>query len=365
MIYKHWIRSNLLLISTQVVFWIVLIMMFFQVLGQIKFVNATYNIYKVLAYVLLLVPRDIYRMYPIISMLVIGIFMTRMHTQQLHRNWYLLSLKPRQIIQSVTVFFCICTLAVFVMGELVAPAAEHMAKKLRVEALFQHRFSTGLKDIWLKEHEGYSHAYYAKSTRELVDIERFVYRDGKLFNIYYADKAVYDKDHWIMENVTVQDFSGQDIKQTKGIKALPWTIDISPSLLEMAQLKPEYRSILSFSRLFMMSDFYGVFVASDQVILVTRLMKPIVVLLSIWMVLYALVPLSYPRVLAVKAKVTMFAVMANILWVYLASTILSSWAVSFPSMVYTVCVGGIFFLWKFYVDQNIGAMMFLRRKIYE
>ena len=117
--------------------------------------------------------------------------------------------------------------------------------------------------------------------------------------------------------------------------------------------------------LFMMSDFYGVFVASDQVILVTRLMKPIVVLLSIWMVLYALVPLSYPRVLAVKAKVTMFAVMANILWVYLASTILSSWAVSFPSIVYTVCVGGIFFVWKFYVDQNIGVMMFLRRKIYE
>ena len=363
MIYKHWVRKNLLLITTQVVFWMIAIMMFFQVLGQIKFMNASYNLYKVCIYVSLLVPRDIYRMYPIIAVLIMFIFLSRVYAQQLHRNWYFLSLRPQHLMSVVGMFFCISTLAVFAVGEFVAPAAEHMAKKIRVEALFENRLSTGMKDMWLKEPDGYSHAYYAKSTRELVDVERFIYKDGKLKAIYNAEKAVYENGHWLMKLVTVRDFTGEDIKQTSSIQSLPWSIDISPSLLEMAQLKPEYRSIISFSRLFMMSDFYGVFVASDQVILVTRLMKPIVIMLSIWMMLYALMPLSMPSRFVTKLKVTVLCVALNVVWVYLASTFLSTWSLGSPSLIYIVLVGLNFYVWKSFVDKRNVVMDFMRRKL--
>ncbi len=347
MIVYRWLRWQWIIIVSQVLMWVTLIVTFFQFLGQFKLMNDSYHLGRVAIYVLCIIPRDLYRLFPISLALIAVIYLWRMFSKNLLTNWYVLTLQPRQVQQRLFLYFTCLICCAFLIGEVIAPVSEQMAKKMRLEWLSQHQISGGIQDIWIKEKSGFAHAFYAKDMKTLLDVQRFSFEKGQLQKYEYAKRAVFQQGTWYLENLKAFQLGHNSIKILPSPINYQWSVDLSPDLLALSQVKPEHRSIFSFSKLFMIGDLYGLFYHSDKALLVARLFNPLVLLLLIWFSLSQQLPITSQKEFMRKRMDFLGLMLILLLWNYSSFNVLNFFNSQFPVLLYIVFTGLLCMLWMF------------------
>ena len=223
---------------------LVMLFAFFDLIEQLKDLGrGVYTLRRILLYVLLLVPVRVYEIFPIaaligalfaLAQLVAGSEYTVMRTSGVSTARF------ATMLAMIGLAFAIVA---FLFGELISPAADQFAQRLRSQAitgLVAQEFRSGL---WVKDDKSVVNVgeVLPDSSLKAVKIYEF---DGehRLLSISLAATGVYEGERrWRLEKVSRTDF--KDMKTTvRELGELTWESVLDPNLLNVIMQKPEKMS---------------------------------------------------------------------------------------------------------------------------
>lgn len=136
----------------------------------------------------------------------------------------------------------------FALGEYVAPVSEQYAESRRAIAQSRQEGFVGRHGLWNREGNTFLHfnAVEASGTAHGVTLLQF---DSKrrLQSALRASNAVHHGDYWTMESVVKTDFKSWETSRTEH-ETLRWDTRISPDLLTMVVVAPEYLPVADLYR---------------------------------------------------------------------------------------------------------------------
>ncbi|MEP1470320.1 MAG: LPS export ABC transporter permease LptG [Halieaceae bacterium] len=130
-------------------------------------------------------------------------------------------------------------LAGFLIGEYVAPKTEQLAQSRRAIAQNPGEGVAGKYGIWNREGNSFLH-FNALETNGVVYGVTLLQFDSRyrLQSALRAQRATFQRDHWLMEQVVKTDFTSWATSRTRHT-TLRWDTGITPELLTMEVVAPD------------------------------------------------------------------------------------------------------------------------------
>jgi lipopolysaccharide export system permease protein len=238
--------AKMILQSTAIVmFFLVALFTFITYVDQLGDVGrGSYGAIQAAEYVVLIIPRIIYQMFPIAALIgaIIGLGMLANNNELTVIRASGVSIK--RIVLSVMKVGTLLIVIVIIIGEWIAPVSERYAQVFRSVALSNSLAIGKIYGVW------------ARDGLRFVNIQK-VLPEGKLggVNIYELDEtrklnkliqaktAYYIHDNWVLEDVTEAQI-GTDSVNVQTYPRRNWTTSLSPDLLSIVIVKPETLSIV-------------------------------------------------------------------------------------------------------------------------
>jgi lipopolysaccharide export system permease protein len=124
------------------------------------------------------------------------------------------------------------------VAEYVAPKTEQIAQSYR--ALMQQDKDIGISEygLWHREGNNFIHFNAVQPNGELFGVTMFAL-DGqrRLQSALFAERATYQVDHWLLQNVRETRFGGPQL-QNSNAPTRVWQTQLSPELLNILVLDP-------------------------------------------------------------------------------------------------------------------------------
>jgi lipopolysaccharide export system permease protein len=128
----------------------------------------------------------------------------------------------------------------FLVGEYVAPKTEQIAESQRAIAQSKREGFVGRHGLWNREGNTFLHFNAVEIDGIAHGVTLLQFDDKRrLQSSLRAQKAVHHGDYWTMENVVKTDFSSWETGRSE-YGTLRWDTRISPELLTMVMVAPEY-----------------------------------------------------------------------------------------------------------------------------
>lgn len=227
-----------------------LLMMMFNLLGELRDTSANYVVGDVFWFVLQTGPTSAYQIFPVSAVLgsLLGIGslasaneLVAFRTSGVSR----LRLAAAGLAGALLV-----TIPVMALGEWVAPGAEQQARAFRLSQLVGQVIIGGPNGMWMRDGNDIVNIRRPLLTADRgaqsisfqnIEIYRF---DGfaGLQKIIHADTAFFDGDQWTLEDVFEAEISPTGVSSSK-LDRTPWTSGVKPELLESAVTRPRYLSL--------------------------------------------------------------------------------------------------------------------------
>ncbi len=198
-----------------------------------------YGIPEALAYVLLIMPRVIYNVFPVSALIgsLAGLGMLATTHELVAMRAAGVSL--RRIIGSVLRAGVVMMLAVFVVGELIAPYTERWAQTLRAEARTEKITLLTKYGFWARDGRAFVNIRQILPESRLADISFYEYgADRQLKLATHADNAYYRDGKWMLQGIQQSEFHDDGVV-TRRIEQAVWPSDLDPGILSVVVVKPE------------------------------------------------------------------------------------------------------------------------------
>lgn len=206
--------------------------------------HGNYNITRAIEYVLLIVPRLAYELIPVSaiigSMSCLGILSHKSELVIIRSSGVSLL---RLVVSLIKAGMLIVVLALFV-GEFVAPYCEKAAQNLRSVAT-SNQISLNTKNgFWSRDGHSFINIRKILSPDQLEQIYLYEFDDnGKLRVSTYAERARYEDNQWLLENIQQSVIYANRVETNK-LKLAEWKSLLSPDLLNFVTINPQYLTIL-------------------------------------------------------------------------------------------------------------------------
>lgn len=140
------------------------------------------------------------------------------------------------------------------IGEYVAPTTERIAQSNKAVALGAGRNVAEAHGVWHREGDTFMHLNAVQPNGVLHGVSLFEF-DGErqLQESSFAQRAIYQGDHWLLEDVTITRFEGERTVRDQS-SSLRWDTGLSPTVLSVLIVKPEN---LSMSGLYTYAGYLG------------------------------------------------------------------------------------------------------------
>jgi lipopolysaccharide export system permease protein len=202
-----------------------------------------YKLQHALAFVALSVPSHVYELFPIA--VLIGTLYALSHLAAnseytVMRGSGLSPWRASLMLFHIGIAFIVATL---LFGELVTPAAERAARKLKLAAttgVVAQEFRTGL---WVKDDRRFVNVREVMPDTTLSDVRVYEFdADYRLVSVSFAEHARYSKNNvWRLTDVTQTQFSAAG-SSVQHIGELDWTSVLTPEILSVLFVLPERMS---------------------------------------------------------------------------------------------------------------------------
>jgi lipopolysaccharide export system permease protein len=144
------------------------------------------------------------------------------------------------------------TVLVVVMGEWVAPAAEHQARAFRLSEMVGKAIIGGPRGVWMRDGSDIVNIQLpvlsANRGEQSVAFNKvIIYKFSNqvdLKMITRAENAVHSGEGWTLNGVTDVRFDENGAVETKSDQR-PWATDVKPALLDSAVTRPKWLSVRS------------------------------------------------------------------------------------------------------------------------
>ncbi len=225
------------------------ILTLFTFLEQLQDIENNYNVMGVLVYCILSVPRMAYEIIPYAAMIgcLAGLGLLASSSE-------LVVMRASGVSTwSISVSALKPTLGLVVfgllLGEFVLPDIERQARNSRIEARSSDTDIAPFFGFWYREGDVFMHFDEVSQSGVLGGVSHYYFDESnRLERALFAERAVYhdvrpDERYWLMEDVTMTDFTGSEVTSRKQT-SLQWNTGLAPDLLSTEILvEPDRMSI--------------------------------------------------------------------------------------------------------------------------
>jgi len=256
---------------------------FFSIIEEIdELGEGSYNVAKMLQYVVLTLPRGVYELFPTAAM--IG-GLTGMGALAVNGELVAMragGLSVWRIVRSVLQAGLVLMVFVVALGEGFAPVAEQYAQRLRAGALEKRVSFMGREGVWVRDESRYIYVNKIFDNDTLADVSVFEFdQDRRLVSALHADTAAYQDGMWLLRNMRETQFTGAGVT-TRAESSLTVPALLKPELINVVVLKPENMSVQDIRQFLGYLESNGLETQQYRYALYGRFVTPVSVLLMLF-----------------------------------------------------------------------------------
>jgi len=209
--------------------------------------NGDYGLIQALLYVPMLLPTDIYQLFPMAGLLgcIIGLGLLASNSELIVMR--IAGLSIASITLAVLKVALLLSLLMFAFGEVLAPYLQDKAATNKSEAISGGQALLTHRGMWLKNQDNFIHIGKIRSYERIEAITRYSFTSqNKLSLISFAESADYRDGQWIFNNVTQTNFNSEiddDRVTTEQVATQQWGFQLQPRLLSLSSNNLEQKSL--------------------------------------------------------------------------------------------------------------------------
>lgn len=211
--------------------------------------KGNYSLSRVLTYVALSQPSHVAVIFPIAALMGTLFAIARLSTQSELTVMRSSGLSLTRLAGFAALIGLVFSVLTFLFAEFIAPAAEEMAKRMRLSAtstVVATQFRSG---FWVKDDLAFVNIQTVTPDTQLLDLRMYEFDRGyRLSTLRVAKRATYDfaRNRWVMEEVEKTTFTTQNVRIER-LATDWWNTAMTPDLLAVLRVKPDEMSLLSLS----------------------------------------------------------------------------------------------------------------------
>jgi lipopolysaccharide export system permease protein len=129
-------------------------------------------------------------------------------------------------------------LAGMLLSEYIAPVTESIAQSDRATALRKIDNVVSKEGLWHREGNQFMHFNVVQPNGVLYGVTIYTFDDQRrLLKTLFAERAIYQSEHWLLEDVRESHFGKDRIQQATALSQV-WQTELSPDLLNILVLDP-------------------------------------------------------------------------------------------------------------------------------
>ena len=270
----RYIARNVLGAMVVVLLGLVLLESLFAFLAQLDDMRAQYTALDVLVYTILLMPKKIYGFIPSSALIgcLIGLGNMASSSELVVMRaagvslWRMVwsAMKPALILVFIGIL----------LGEYIAPVTEQVAETRRAIARSAEGVYTG-EGFWHREGNEFMSFNAVEPNGVLYGVSLYSF-DNKmqLKESVFAKRAIFQGDHWLLEDVRRSRFDGkQFVTEKKSVE--PWKTSLTTTLLKVVVVKPEGLSITGLKTYTNYLEHQGLDTGEYQLAFWTKILQPL------------------------------------------------------------------------------------------
>lgn len=240
---QSYVGRSVLLAILGVTFLLLALDVMFGLLAELEELRGSYQLMDAVQFVLLTSPRRLYELLPTGTLLGCLIALGALANNSELVVMRAAGVSLLQILWATLRPVLLVAATGFVVGEYVAPYTEQIAQSSRAVALGSGKALHSRFGVWHREGSEYIHVNAVDPGGRLFDVTRFRFDDGgRLVNASHARTALYQGDHWYMEDVEVTEL-GQREARASHFDSLAWYTNLTPGVLTLLTMDAEDLSV--------------------------------------------------------------------------------------------------------------------------
>jgi len=267
------------------------VMVMFVLLSLIGFVElerqlgevgrGSYTIGTAFLYVSLVLPRFAYEVFPVTALLgsLLGLGAMANHSELVAMR--AAGISVGRIVWAAMKAGLLLMLVAVLVGELLAPAAEQLAQRMRGEAISGQITLKSKSGFWTRDGNAFINIRSILPGAELGDIYIYEY-DGKqrLKLASHAERARYRGDHWVLENIRQNEFLPDEVR-IRTLDRVVWKSFLDPALVDMVMMEPNLLPVWGLYRYIAFLHENGQQASEYEVAFWGKIVTPLVVLVML------------------------------------------------------------------------------------
>jgi lipopolysaccharide export system permease protein len=212
------------------------------IIDESKAIRGDYSFAVAVQYVLLSVPASLYEYLPFSALIgcLAGLGVLAANSELVVVRSAGVSVK--RIVWMVMRPALMIMLAGLAISEYIAPHTESIAQSTKAQAL-RSKDVVSQHGLWHREGNQYMHFSVVQANGKLFGISIYSFDEQRrLLKTVAAERAIYQGDRWLLEDVSESRFTDNRIEQQRYV-SLPWKTELSPTLLNILVLDPMDLSI--------------------------------------------------------------------------------------------------------------------------
>ncbi len=245
--------------------------------------KGSYAIEDALLYVLLVLPRSGYEMFPVAALLgsLAGLGVLARHSELIALRAAGVSLA--RIVSAVMKVGLLLAVISVALGEFLAPASEQLATSLRAEKIYGQVTLRTKYGFWARDGSAFINIRKILPGAQLGDIYIYEYdADKRLRLATYAQQALYREDHWLLKGMEQSEFVDGQVR-TRALSEAEWTSFLDPALLRVVMVDPLVLPLRGLQKYITFMRENGQNAASYEVAFWTKIVNPLVILIMLFL----------------------------------------------------------------------------------
>lgn len=244
--------------------------------------TGSYNLLQVFAYVPMILPTDIYQLFPMAGLLgsIIGLGLLASHSEIIVIRTCGVSIA--RITIAVLKAAVLLSLFMLLVGEVLAPMLQHKATANKTIAISSGQALLTQQGIWLKDQNNFIHINKVLSDGHLESITRYNFDEqNKLKLISFAKGAEYKSGQWIFNEVAQTNFNDNNTTSNSFFSTQQWGMKLKPRLVGLTSADTEQKSLPELYRYIKYRKLSGLSAANYEFTFWQRIFQPLASLVMI------------------------------------------------------------------------------------
>ena len=215
----------------------------FSFLSELKELQKGYQAPQALIYILLGMPRRAYDFMPVAVLIGSLVGMGSLANTSELTVIRAAGVSIARLVYSAVRPIVWLVIVGLVLGQFVVPQTEQYAQSERARLMAEGTTLSTEDGYWYREEGQYIHIQAIQPNGVMYGVSRFAFNaNNELVSSDFSQRAIYQGDHWILEQVE-QTRIFPDHTETDTYQTLRWDTSVTPKVLSVLALTPDYLSI--------------------------------------------------------------------------------------------------------------------------